>query len=74
MPLILFLWLSVIAPRARDEQVTERGHPVRQQAQPAPFSRKGHLAKAARLRAGGQDVRAPLGSPHGGQPSLASLS
>jgi hypothetical protein len=45
MPLILFLWLSVIAPRARDEQVTERGHPVRQRAQPAPFSRKGTWLK-----------------------------
>jgi hypothetical protein len=27
---------------------------------PAQFSRKSHLGKAARLRAGGQDVRDPL--------------
>jgi len=37
----------------------ERGHPVRQWAQPARISEENRLGRYAALRAGGQDVRAP---------------
>src|SRR2546421_8484587 len=43
------------------EEITERGHPVRQRAKPAqPFVRRITFGRAVRAtRSGGQDVRAP---------------